>query len=165
MWPSFKRTPNERGATLVEFAIIVPLLLLLLFGIIEFGRIITEFTTIRTAAREGARFATTVETTGGVPNYRNCSGIIAAANSKLVIGTIESISVEWTDLAPGHTHAPCTDTVSNNPGPNAVVSGTKVQVTVTSSFDSVVPIMEIFLDGIALDTEQTREIFFGEATT
>lgn len=154
---------GDAGATLVEFAIVVPLLLVLLFGIVEFGRVIGEFTTIRTAAREGARFATTVESASGTPNYRDCSGIIDAVNSKVVLGTIESVSITWT--APGYTHT-CTDAdPTNDPSQTEVVSGTTVEVLVTSTFDSVVPIMEIFLDGISLNTTQSREVFIGETTT
>lgn len=157
---------GDLGATLIEFAIVVPLLLLLLFGILEFGRVISEFTTMRTAAREGARFATTVENTSGAPNYRDCSGIIDAVHAKAVIGTVETVTIQWTGLAPGFPSHTCTEAdPTNDPDPNAVVSGTKVEVTVTSSFDSVVPILEIFLEGLSLDTTQTREIFIGEATT
>lgn len=48
---------NERGAALVEFAIVAPLLILLLFGIIEFGWIFGQFNAVRHGAREAARFA------------------------------------------------------------------------------------------------------------
>ena len=46
---------DDRGAAAVEFALIVPLLLLLVLGIAEFGRAYNIQTTISGAAREGAR--------------------------------------------------------------------------------------------------------------
>ena len=46
---------RDRGAAAVEFAIMLPLLLLLLFGIIDFGRALNAQVTITQAAREGAR--------------------------------------------------------------------------------------------------------------
>src|SRR5215469_15927355 len=46
---------SERGAAAVEFALLLPLLLLLVFGIIDFGRAINAQITITQAAREGAR--------------------------------------------------------------------------------------------------------------
>ncbi len=52
-----RRGAGERGASLVEFAIIAPLLLLLLFGIIEFGLTFNDYQSIRQGAREGAREA------------------------------------------------------------------------------------------------------------
>lgn len=47
----------ERGATMVEFALILPMLLLVLMGIIEFGWVFTQAMEVRHAAREGARIA------------------------------------------------------------------------------------------------------------
>jgi Flp pilus assembly protein TadG len=49
------RSRDERGAAAVEFALILPLLILLLFGIIEFGRGYNAKVTLTHAAREGAR--------------------------------------------------------------------------------------------------------------
>jgi Flp pilus assembly protein TadG len=46
---------GERGAAAVEFALVLPLLVLLVFGITEFGRVYYVQTTISGAAREGAR--------------------------------------------------------------------------------------------------------------
>jgi Flp pilus assembly protein TadG len=45
----------DRGAAAVEFALLLPLLLLLVFGIIDFGRALNAQITITQAAREGAR--------------------------------------------------------------------------------------------------------------
>ena len=46
---------NQRGATAVEFAIVFPLLILLMFGIIEFSVILYDKAMITNASREGAR--------------------------------------------------------------------------------------------------------------
>src|SRR3954465_9587633 len=46
---------NERGATVVEFAFIVPLLIMLVLGIAEFGRAFQVSGTLSAAAREGVR--------------------------------------------------------------------------------------------------------------
>lgn len=48
---------NNRGASMVEFALVAPLLFLLLFGIIEFGVIMYDQVALRNASREGARQA------------------------------------------------------------------------------------------------------------
>ncbi len=55
-------TANRRrrqGQTLAEFAITLPTLLILLFGIIEFGRVFQAWVTLQNAARTGARYAST----------------------------------------------------------------------------------------------------------
>nr|WP_294690336.1 TadE family protein [uncultured Friedmanniella sp.] len=46
---------NERGAAAVEFALVVPLLVLLVAGIADFGRAYYLQTTLSGAAREGVR--------------------------------------------------------------------------------------------------------------
>lgn len=50
---------NQKGQGLTEFALILPLLLLLLLGIIEASRVIWAYITVQNAAREAARFAVT----------------------------------------------------------------------------------------------------------
>jgi Flp pilus assembly protein TadG len=48
---------DERGAAAVEFALIMPVLIVMLFGIIEFARMWNAKQTLTDAAREGARIA------------------------------------------------------------------------------------------------------------
>ena len=49
------KKPRERGAAAVEFALILPVLVLILFGIIEFGLLLYDKQVITNASREGAR--------------------------------------------------------------------------------------------------------------
>ncbi|MCS6836035.1 MAG: pilus assembly protein [Anaerolineae bacterium] len=53
------RIAHRRGQTLAEFAISLPILLILLFGVIEFGRLFQSWVTIQNAARQAARYAIT----------------------------------------------------------------------------------------------------------
>ncbi len=56
------RTPEShhgKGQTLAEFALTLPILLLLLFGIIEFGRLFQSWVTLQNAARTAVRYAST----------------------------------------------------------------------------------------------------------
>jgi hypothetical protein len=48
---------GQRGAAAVEFAIIAPLLFMLIFGIVEFGLVWSQKNVYVGAAREGARYA------------------------------------------------------------------------------------------------------------
>lgn len=50
------KAPAEEGQELVEFALLLPLLLLLLLGIIEFGIAVFHYNSIANAGREVARF-------------------------------------------------------------------------------------------------------------
>lgn len=48
---------GKRGQSIVEFALVVPVLLLLVFGIMEGGRLLHQTIIVTEAAREGARVA------------------------------------------------------------------------------------------------------------
>lgn len=50
-----RRRPGERGAALVEFALISPLLFLILAGIIDFSMVFNNYQAVRQGVREGAR--------------------------------------------------------------------------------------------------------------
>src|SRR5437879_1603999 len=59
-----KTRNNARGATILEMALVLPILFILLFAIMEFGRAYNIFTTVTNAAREGARFSVAPIATG-----------------------------------------------------------------------------------------------------
>jgi Flp pilus assembly pilin Flp len=163
---------SERGATLVEFAVVAPLLFLLLFGVIEFARVVSAYTTVWTGAREGARYATTTEeseVTSGVPRFRDCAGILQAVQAKAVTTSIDvsDVTIQWIDP----TGTPIADCEAGGlPDPKEKTSGvwavdiprgTTVTVHVQAEFDAVVPLLESFLDGLDLDSRQTRSIYEG----
>src|SRR2546430_14476968 len=51
------KTDGQRSQAIVEFAIIAPILLLLIFGVVDFGRVIYVYATINQGVNEGARSA------------------------------------------------------------------------------------------------------------
>jgi Flp pilus assembly protein TadG len=55
--PSMGRRKKDRGSVAVEFALVVPVLLLIVFGLIDFGRALNAQISLTGAAREGARLA------------------------------------------------------------------------------------------------------------
>lgn len=70
---------DERGAALVEFAILMPLLAVLLLGIVEFGWGIAQQIDLRHKAREALRVAVVDGSTGEVTG-RVCNDDIVAAD-------------------------------------------------------------------------------------
>lgn len=52
---------DERGATLVEFALVTPVLLLALVACFDFTRALNAYVTVANAAREGARYASIID--------------------------------------------------------------------------------------------------------
>ena len=85
-----KSNTNERGAAAVELALILPLLLLILFGIMEFGRAYNVQVSLTQAAREGARYAAVHYQEGGL----NVSGAALSAAPAL-----DGLGVTVTDNA------------------------------------------------------------------
>jgi Flp pilus assembly protein TadG len=74
---------NRRGAAAVEFAVVAPLFFLLVFGMIEFGRMVMVQQVITNASREGARRAvldgtTTTDVNTAVDNYLSGAGVAGA---------------------------------------------------------------------------------------
>jgi Flp pilus assembly protein TadG len=163
-----RRGGAERGATLVEFALIASLLFLMLFGVIEFARLAHGFTTVWSAAREGARYATTVgdTDTDGLPNYLDCDQIVETALAKVVGMTLSTgdVDITFSDTA-GTAVADC-DPASALPAPSPTGStdidnGFTIEVTVNGTFDAIVPVTSAFMDGMDLSSSQTRSIFKG----
>jgi Flp pilus assembly protein TadG len=81
-----KRIRSERGAAAVEFALVLPVLLLLLLGVVEFGRVYNAQMQLTAAARDGAR----VMSINSVPSQ-------AVADAKAA--TIGSASALHPDIA------------------------------------------------------------------
>ena len=108
-----KWSRSTRGQALVEFALILPLLVLILMGIIEFGRLWMTMITLSGAAREGARLAVVT-----APDH---DAVETAANNVL----------DAAGLGPG------TITIS---GPNAQNDVTvTVEITYTVITGSIIP--------------------------
>lgn len=70
------------GQSLVELALILPLLLIMVFGIIDFGQGLRSYIGVTNATREGARAATVGTAAGTYP--ANCTG----TSSTTVIGRV-----------------------------------------------------------------------------
>lgn len=79
MWWNSGRERNN-GQGMVEFAIVFPLLVVLLFGIFEFGRVMFTYSAAIAAAREAARYGSAIQDIGGgIPQFEDCQGIREAA--------------------------------------------------------------------------------------
>jgi Flp pilus assembly protein TadG len=77
---------NRWGAAAVEFAIVAPVFFLLVFGMIEYGRMVMVQQVITNAAREGARVgvldgATTANVTTAVSTYLTSAKITGATTA------------------------------------------------------------------------------------
>ena len=109
------KTRSERGAAALEFALILPILITLIFGIIEFGRAFNASITVTQAAREAVRQVAlnkgsaaavtagtnaanplTVTVTPLVPSSGPCT---AGTNAKATVNTVFSYDIPFVSSA------------------------------------------------------------------
>jgi Flp pilus assembly protein TadG len=100
---------KSRGQAIVEFAIALPVLLLLLYGIIEAGRLVFLYSTVINASRQAVRYGATTglgNGTGNVnePRYQDCDGIRTAAKAAAYLGPFldSDITIKY-DTGPSTT--------------------------------------------------------------
>ncbi len=121
-----KRTlGSQRAQSLVEFSLVLPLLMILVFGIIDFGMGFHSWMTMSNAAREGARIAATHAASSGSVH---CSPLPAS-------GTIER---RICDTAANLNPSKITMTVTNA-DPGGIKSGQAVTVLVVYTYDMITP--------------------------
>jgi Flp pilus assembly protein TadG len=97
---------DERGASLVEFALLAPFLILLLLGIIEFGYILGEFNDVRHGAREAARAAAVNAGDNAFIHSLTCDAMDLTSN----------VTVQLTDGSTGSVGDTASVQVTSNPG-------------------------------------------------
>lgn len=94
---TIRRNHQSKGAAAVEFAIVLPLLFLFVFGIIEFGRALMVHQVLVNSAREATRRAVVPgasdsDVTAIVDNYMGSAGITGYSHSTKVNGSTASLS-------------------------------------------------------------------------
>lgn len=94
---------REYAQTMVEFALVFPIVLLIVYGIIEFGRMLFIYNSTTSAAREGTRYgAAAGDVTGSMlPHYADCDGIM---NATLRSGRFAGLTTD--NVTIGYDHGP-----------------------------------------------------------
>src|SRR6266508_4193456 len=81
---------NQNAQAIAEFAIVLPILLMLLVGILEVGRMIFMYAAVNNASREAVRYASAVglNSAGTVVKYNDCDGIRDRATRSAFFGPL-----------------------------------------------------------------------------
>jgi Flp pilus assembly protein TadG len=143
-----QRGIRERGTAIIEFAITLPLLLLMLVASAEFGRLLSEYNTLNKAVRDGARylaanaFSGTTGVVGITPAVQTATtNLVVAGNTAggtavlpgLTAGnvTVAALANGYVSVSAAYTYVPMlgatlptfgvTTPVNMNLGLNAVV--------------------------------------------
>lgn len=121
---------KQRGATIVEMAVLLSVFLMIVFGIVEFGRAVWYYNTVGHAAREGTRFAAVNGSTSGAPPGPRDSAVVTPLVRSKVISAAVGLNLQTGDIV-------VTWSPNNKPG-------STVSVEVTKAFVPVTPYIGIF---------------------
>jgi Flp pilus assembly protein TadG len=122
---------EQKGQSLVEFALLLPLLLLLICGIIDMGRLLFAFVSLNMTAQESVRL-------GGLG--RNDAEIVAYAKDHLNVGDPSTLQVT---ITPGQS--------TRKPGQN-------VKVTLSYSLPLITPVMKEIIPAPVLSANSTIRV-------
>ena len=136
---------------MVEFALIVPIFLLFVFGILDLGRAVYAYNTLNNAAREGARVAIVDQTLTRIQDR--------ASSRAVGLGVAPTqVTVDYRTALDPDTPNSCADQVGVVRG--AIVSCTAI-VRVALPFTAATPIISNIIGTINMAGESSMVIQFG----
>lgn len=134
---------------MVEFALVLPILLLIIFGIIAFGHMFFVYFSVVSASREAARWGIATGTSiNGQPHYKDCPAIIDAA---VRVGAFAGVT-------------PSNVQINYDKGPNDANNFTcpyepsvydRIKVTVTVDYTPILPLADLPSFPITATTRRT----------
>ncbi len=127
------RTRRHRGQSLVELAFILPVMLLLLLGAIDLGRVMYSQITITNAAKEGALVASQG---GTFAADQPCN----ATTNNVMCAVLTEASGGFVEVTQGNVGVPTALCVKNATYPS-IGSPPNVEVSVSAPFDVITPII------------------------
>jgi Flp pilus assembly protein TadG len=128
------RRRRSGGQSLVEFALVIPVFLAILFGILDFGFMLYSRITLINATREGARFAVVqADNTTAIDEQLNSQSGPIRANVPGLINTSPDLAITIT-CVPESGATPCDYTASN--GTRDAQTGDSVRVTTNYTYHS-----------------------------
>jgi len=153
---SKRLTPKKNKAqAMVEFAIALPILLLLIYGLLETGRLLFTYSSVTNATRQAVRYgSTTGAGTGGVPRWKDCAGIKAAAQQTDFLNVFADSDITiWYDSGPG------TGSLGNCGAVTSLGTANKnrVVVSINSNFVALVPKLVPFVSR-TITTQSARTV-------
>lgn len=132
---------GERGQALVEFALILPILLILLLGILDFGRAVAAYNSVSNGARSGARVA--------IVN-QDLDAIRDAVEAEAF--GLSDVDVAFEENAEGVPDCPVTS------GPCCPQLGCVIQVTVSTEYVPATPIFSQLVGSITVSSDSRLPI-------
>ncbi len=152
---------HSRGQSIVEFAIALPVVLLIVFGVIELGFLLFTYSSVNSASREAARYGIAIGDVGSSQRYYDCPGIVEAG---LRIGRFagmdsSEIAISY-DSGPGTTtkYTDCEDLASYN-GDDSITFGDRIVIDVNHDYRPIVSYMGLNIAPFTMTSTSSRTIF------
>lgn len=129
-----------RAQAIVEFAIALPVLLMLLIGIMEVGRLLVMYTLVVNASRDAVRYASAVGLDDSATYYKYiyCDGITATAESSAYFVSLDTVDISY-DEGPGTGSLGVCGAVTEDD----LESGDRVTVTVEATYNPILTLLPI----------------------
>ena len=156
MMHSFKKSSwREKAQSMVEFALVFPVLLLLIYGIIEFGRLLFIYTAVTTSSREAARYGSAIGNVGITPRFLDCAGILAAAQRSAILTPVNAGNIAITyDHGPSNPWNPINITCAAAQTASFVL-GDRINVQVTVPYTPLMPLVNFASFNVVSETART----------
>ena len=166
----FRERSAGRGQSLVEFALVLPIFLLLLFGLIDAGRLVYHNTVLSQAAREAARVASVeaswMAVTGsgcGTADGPTCPANVAALRTDALAAANRMVQ-PFASLTNAQLQTRCDPIGSTPTGTWSATTcanndpGDVASVRVTSNFVGITPIVSRILGTIPMSASASMVI-------
>lgn len=150
---------KSRGQGMVEFAIALPVVLLIVFGIIEVGFLLFSYSSVNSAAREAARYGIAIGDVGAAQRYYDCDGIVDAG---LTIGRFAGMTAS--DISIGYDNGPETTVFATCAGLTSdqitdISFGDRIVVTVNHQYQPLIAYMGLNIAPFTMTSTSARTIF------
>lgn len=147
----FNNPRKKQAQAMVEFMLALPLLIVLLYGIIEVSRLVFIFASVANASRQAARYGSAAGEIDNVHYYQDCEGIREVANESAIIITFDEVNITYDrGLTSDGTQIQISSEVDPNPDAstcpiedNIIRNGDRIIVQVSASYEPILPILPI----------------------
>ena len=134
------RLASERGAQLLEFALVFPVFLLVLAGILDMGFLFKNYAVVTNAAREGARMA-------ALPGW-DSEQVTTRVNSYLAAGGLQGTATTAIDNV----------TILTDPVSGRTINGVRVTVEYPHAYMILGPISQLVGGGTMPNSVTLRAV-------
>jgi Flp pilus assembly protein TadG len=169
-----RRGPRAHGQSLVEFALVLPIFVLLLFGLLDMGRAVYVNNTLSQVTREAARLAAAQaswvgETTSTEPTCNTAGGPVCPADVATLKANLDvaanQMAVGLGPIPSGQIYVQCNPSTSAAPTGawtgstcNTRTSGSLISVRIAYTFQMITPVVGQIANNLSLSATTTMVI-------